>query len=425
MTELNSQIEAIYSESYGRVLATLISNLRDFDLAEDVLQEAFITAFETWPRDGIPRQPAAWLTTTARRKAIDRIRRAENLQRKNETLKQLIELNAHSAEYQNPALNDDMYEIPDERLKLIFTCCHPSIALEAQVALTLRTLGGLDIEEIARSFLVPRTTMQQRIVRAKRKIKKAGIPYRVPPKHLLDERVNAVLAVVYLIFNAGYTATQGEALVKHELCDEAIRLGNVLANLMPLNAEVLGILALMVLHHARRDARSTDDGAIILLADQDRTSWDHDAIGQASMVLERAMTLRQPGPYQIQAAIAALHCDADSAESTDWPQIAALYHSLKRYMPSPVVALNHAVAVAMADGPMRGLALLEELEGEGKLDQYHLFHAARADFLRRAGWHDRARAAYEDALALTDNQAEQTFLQMRLAELAEDDNTQA
>ena len=410
-SKITQTIEHIFREQSGRVLANLIGTLRDFELAEDVMQEAFISAFEVWPEKGIPNKPAAWLTTTAKRKAIDRLRRMKNFEQKSETIKLIIEEDhQYSAE-------PDMDEIPDERLKLIFTCCHPAIALDAQIALTLRTLGGLEADEIAAAFLVPRTTMQQRIVRAKRKIKKAGIPYRVPPAHLLDERLDAVLTVVYLIFNAGYTAAKGDALIKHELCDEAIRLGRVLAMLMPDNAEVLGLIALMMLHHARRDARSDGDGTLILLEDQNRALWDETAIEYGSAILDKALEMGSPGPYQIQAAIAALHDGVDSAEKTDWQQIALLYKSLMRHSTNPVVALNHAVAVAMAEDPMRGLALLDELGKDGRLDQYHLYHAARADLLRRAGQPEKAQAAYENALALASNEQEQAFLRRRLTEL--------
>ena len=411
-------IDRVYREERGRVLATLIGTLRDFDLAEDVLQEAFISAMEVWPKQGIPKVPSAWLTTTARRKAIDRIRRSQNLERKTETLKVLVELTARSAVTERPGeAENDMDDIPDERLKLIFTCCHPAIALEAQVALTLRTLGGLDTDEIARAFLVPRKTMQQRIVRAKRKIKQAGIPYRVPPAHLLDERLGAVLAVIYLIFNAGYTATEGDSLLKVELCEDAVRLGRVLAMLMPEHAEGLGLLALMTLHHARRAARSGVDGELILLEAQDRALWDREAISEGLSILDMAMARRQSGPYQIQAAIAALHCEATSAENTDWVQIAHLYRGLYQYNPTPVVQLNQAVAVAMAQGPLQGLTMLDQLGTDGALDGYHLYHAARADLLRRAGFVEQALAAYEDALVLTTNSAERSFLQRRLTEL--------
>lgn len=409
-------IESVFRQEHGRVLAGLISHLRNFDLAEDALQDALLTALEKWPHDGIPRNPAAWLTTTAKNKAIDRIRRDQTFSRKQELL--VWELVNHPTKDE-----DDMNHIPDERLKLIFTCCHPALAPEAQVALTLRTLGGLTTAEIANAFLVSEVTMSQRIVRAKRKITEAGIPYRVPPAHLLGERLQAVLAVIYLIFNEGYNASSGDAIVRQELCEEAIRLGRVLAMLLngepPLdnNPEVLGLLALMLLHHARRRARVAATGELVLLEEQDRSLWDTAEIVEGTAVLEKALHMRRPGPYQVQAAIAALHTQATTPQETDWIQIAALYGELAKMTPSPIVELNRAVAVAMADGPIRGLALLENLSSQGSLENYYLFHAARADLLRRAGWLSEAHDAYKKALSLTQNRIEQTFLQRRLAEL--------
>lgn len=409
-------IESVFRQEHGRVLAGLISHLRNFDLAEDALQDALLTALEKWPHDGIPRNPAAWLTTTAKNKAIDRIRRDQTFSRKQELL--VWELVNHPTKDE-----DDMNHIPDERLKLIFTCCHPALAPEAQIALTLRTLGGLTTAEIANAFLVSEVTMSQRIVRAKRKITEAGIPYRVPPAHLLGERLQAVLAVIYLIFNEGYNASSGDAIVRQELCEEAIRLGRVLAMLLngepPLdnNPEVLGLLALMLLHHARRRARVAATGELVLLEEQDRSLWDTAEIVEGTAVLEKALHMRHPGPYQVQAAIAALHTQATTPQETDWIQIAALYGELAKMTPSPIVELNRAVAVAMADGPIRGLALLENLSSQGSLENYYLFHAARADLLRRAGWLSEAHDAYNKALSLTQNRIEQTFLQRRLAEL--------
>lgn len=409
-------IESVFRQEHGRVLAGLISHLRNFDLAEDALQDALLTALEKWPHDGIPRNPAAWLTTTAKNKAIDRIRRDQTFSRKQELL--VWELVNHPTKDE-----DDMNHIPDERLKLIFTCCHPALAPEAQIALTLRTLGGLTTAEIANAFLVSEVTMSQRIVRAKRKITEAGIPYRVPPAHLLGERLQAVLAVIYLIFNEGYNASSGDAIVRQELCEEAIRLGRVLAMLLngepPLdnNPEVLGLLALMLLHHARRRARVAATGELVLLEEQDRSLWDTAEIVEGTAVLEKALHIRRPGPYQVQAAIAALHTQATTPQETDWIQIAALYGELAKMTPSPIVELNRAVAVAMADGPIRGLALLENLSSQGSLENYYLFHAARADLLRRAGWLSEAHDAYKKALSLTQNRIEQTFLQRRLAEL--------
>jgi RNA polymerase sigma-70 factor (ECF subfamily) len=391
------------------VVATLIRVLGDFDLAEEAMQEAFARALETWPRTGIPDNPGAWIVTTARNRAIDRLRRERTLREKTGWLKQLAELEALGGD------ETDMSGIPDDRLRLMFTCCHPALALDAQVALTLRTLGGLTTPEIARAFLVPETTMGQRLVRAKRKIRDAGIPYRVPPPELLPERVPAVLAVLYLVFNEGYAATGGP-LLRRELCDEAIRLARVVNELLPDQPEVPGLLGLMLLQHSRRDARTSTDGELVLLEDQDRARWDRAMIDEGLALLERAMALGRPGPYQVQAAIAALHTQAPRPEDTDWPQIAALYGSLLRMSPSPVVALNRAVAVAMADGPQAGLALADRLAVD--LDEYHLFHATRADLLRRADRGSEARIAYRRALELVTNPQERAFLERRLAEVS-------
>jgi len=396
-----SDVADVFREHWGRAVAALVRAVGDVDLAEDAVQEAFAIAVERWPKDGVPASPLGWIVTTARNRAIDRLRRERMAAGKLPELERL-------AASRGDDLEEDSVEstIPDERLELIFTCCHPALARESQVALTLRLLGGLTTEEIARAFLTGESTMAQRLVRAKHKIREAGIPFRVPPDHLLPDRLAAVLAVVYLVFNEGYTR------VRSELCAEAIRLGRMVAALMPDEPEALGLLALMLLHDSRHATRVDDGGMLVLLEDQDRSRWDKAAIDEGRELVERALRLRRVGPYQLQAAIAAVHANVEG--DTDWPQIVALYGELARLLPSPVVELNRAAALAMAEGPERGLEAVDRIEG---LDDYVSYHAARADLLRRLGRSAAATEAYGRALALAPDGPERAYLGRRLDEL--------
>jgi len=404
-----SAVEEVYRSEWGRIVATLIGLVGDFDLAEESAQEAFTAAVEQWRDSGVPELPRAWIIQTARHKAIDRIRYRTRSQEK---------LESYVASGLAPTVtepNYDIEEIPDDRLRLIFTCCHPALALDTQVALTLRTLCGLETDEIARAFLVPVPTMAQRLVRAKHKIREAGIPYVVPETKDMAERLEAVLTVVYLVFNEGYAATRGGRLVRTDLCAEAIRLGRLVRTLMSQrpSPEATALLALMLFHDARRETRLDEAGDVVLLEEQDRSRWDRPLIAEALLLTEEAFRGGRPGPFALQAAIAALHCEAARAEDTDWPQILRLYDQLERLQPSPIVSLNRAVAVAMVHGPQPALAIIDELAA-GDLEDYHLLHAARADLLRRLGSAEQAANSYRRALALVTNDSERRFLERRL-----------